>query len=113
MAAQLRMRDAGTAGETVAAIPFSLRLRRRLSQRHLTPGSYLTDDRKLFRVIEKFVNGPSVMVCIEDCLTLETRARAACELGAMGLQAIGKAYAQTVRPSSSSPTLAGDPAALR
>jgi hypothetical protein len=53
------------------------------------------------------------MVCIEHCLTLEIRARAACELEAMGLQAIGKAYAQTVRPSSSSPTLAGDPAALR
>lgn len=94
-------------------MPFSLHPRRRLSQRHLTPGSYLTDGRKLFRVISQFVNGRSVMVWIEDCRTLETRARAACELEAMGIRAVGKAYAQAVAPQPSSPTPARYPAALQ
>jgi hypothetical protein len=96
MAAQLRMHDAGAAGETVAARPSTFRLRRQVSQRHLTTGSYLTDGRKPFRVSSQFVHGRSVKVWIEDCLTLETRARAACELEAMGIRAVGKAYAQAV-----------------
>lgn len=90
-----------------------LRRHCRLSKRGLTPGRYLTDGRTLFRVISRFVNGRSVLVWLEDCVTLEPRARAACELQAMGMRAVGNTSPQAVRPRSSSPTLAGDPTALR
>lgn len=62
----------------------SLSLRRcgaHVNQRQLIPGSYLTDGQRLFRVLSRLVNGRSTLVWIEDCLTLETRAYAASELG--------------------------------
>ena len=93
---------------------FSLRRRRRrLSPRQLSPDSYLTDGRNLFRVISKLVTGRSVLVWIEDCLTLEVRAHALCELQAMGLRAVGKARGHAIAAQSSTPTLAGIPTALR
>jgi hypothetical protein len=111
VSAQVRMRSPGAARDTVAAMLFSLRLHRRLSPRQLTPDSYLTDGRALFRVVSQFVNGRSVMVWLEDCRTLETRARAACELEAMGMRAVGKAYARAAAPQSSTRMLTGHPAA--
>ena len=62
--------------------------RSRLSHNDLIPGSYLTDGRSLFRVISQLVHGRSVLVWMEDCLTFEALARAACELEAMGVRAV-------------------------
>jgi hypothetical protein len=107
------MRSPAMPGDTAGAMPSFLRRRCRLSQRDLSPGSYLTDGRNLFRVISQFVNGRSILVWLEHCITLEARPRAGSELEAMGMRAVGNARAQTVQPGSSSPVLAGDPAALR
>lgn len=79
-------------------MPSFLRRRCRLSQRDLTPGSYLTDGRNLFRVISQFVNGRSVLMRLEHCVTLEARPRAASELEAMGMRAVGNTRAR--RPAA-------------
>jgi len=63
-------------------MPFSpfRRRRARLSLRDLTPDRYLTDGRRLFRVVARFVSDGSILVVIEDCATLDSRAYAAVEL---------------------------------
>ena len=68
-------------------MPLSLR-RARLRPRDLVPDRYLTDGRRLFRVISRFVNDDSVLIVIEDSLTLEALAYAAVELVAMGLRPV-------------------------
>ncbi|HUA04835.1 MAG TPA: hypothetical protein VMB27_13100 [Solirubrobacteraceae bacterium] len=68
-------------------MPFSVR-RARLRPRDLVPDRYLTDGRRLFRVVSRFVNDGSVLVVIEDSLTLDARAYAAVELLAMGLRPV-------------------------
>jgi hypothetical protein len=68
-------------------MPLSLR-RARLRSRDLVPDRYLTDGRRLFRVISRFVNDESVLIVIEDSLTLEALAYAAVELVAMGLRPV-------------------------
>jgi hypothetical protein len=67
---------------------FSLRHGTHVKQRQLMPGSYLTDGKRLFRVLSRLVNGRSTLVSIEDCLTLETRTYAASELGTMPLRPV-------------------------
>jgi hypothetical protein len=59
-----------------------------LRPRDLVPDRYLTDGRRLFRVVSRFVNDESVMVVIEDSLTLDALAFAAVELVAMGLRPV-------------------------
>jgi hypothetical protein len=59
---------------------FGPRRQPRVKQRQLAPGSYLTDGEHLFRVLSLFLYGPSMLVSIEDCLTLRTHAYAASEL---------------------------------
>lgn len=68
-------------------MPHALR-RARLRSRHLAPGRYLTDGRRLFRVVSRFVNDGSILVVIEDSLTLDALAYAAVELVAMGLRPV-------------------------
>ena len=36
------------------------------------PGSYLTDDRTLFRIVSRYVVANETLVELEDCLTLDT-----------------------------------------
>ena len=74
-------------------MPLSLR-RARLRPRDLVPDRYLTDGRRLFRVISRFVNDESVLIVIEDSLTLEALAYAAVELVAMGLRPVRAVCAQ-------------------
>jgi hypothetical protein len=62
--------------------------RARLRSRDLAPDHYLTDGRRLFRVVSRFVNDGSVLVVIEDSLTLDALAYAAVELVAMGLRPV-------------------------
>jgi len=81
--------------------PFRRR-RARLRSRDLAPDRYLTDGRRLFRVVTRFVNEGSILVVIEDCATLDARAYAAVELGPMAVR--------PVRVRTSSPV--GDPPAL-
>ena len=68
-------------------MPLSLS-RPRLRPRDLVPDRYLTDGRRLFRVVSRFVNDDSVLVVIEDSLTLDALAYAAVELVAMDLRPV-------------------------
>jgi hypothetical protein len=107
------MHSSVTVGDTAEAMRCFPRLHGRLSERDLTPGKYLTDGRNLFCVISQFVNGRSVLVWMEHCVTLEARARAARELEAMGMRAVANTGAQATPTRPSSPTPAGDRAAIR
>ncbi len=52
-------------------------------------GSYVTDGRRLFRVVSQFVfAGDHLVASLEDCLTLDVRAYSPDELHAMGLRAV-------------------------
>lgn len=90
------------------------RRRRQTKQRQLTPGAYLTDGRGLIRVISVLVSGRSMLVSIEDCLTLETRDFAAAELEAMPLRLVrrtrleGLGQRASVAPCPQSPRLQAD-----
>lgn len=64
---------------------------RRLRRSSLAPGRYLTDGRRLFRVLSRFDDGRSLLVVIEDCITLEDYACAALELEAAGFRRVRKA----------------------
>lgn len=66
-------------------LPF---FRRRLRRRVLAPGRYLTDGRGLFRVLSRFDDGRSMLIVIEECVTLESHACAALELEAMGFRPV-------------------------
>ena len=79
---------------------FGFRRRRgRLRLRDLAPDRYLTDGRRLFRVVTRFVNDGSIMVVIEDCATLDARAYATVELVPMDVRPVRR----------SRPSPAGDP----
>jgi hypothetical protein len=71
-------------------MPLTVR-RARLRPRDLTPDRYLTDGRRLFRVVSRFVNDDSVLVVIEDSMTFDALAYAAVELVAMGLRPVRSA----------------------
>jgi hypothetical protein len=71
-------------------MPFFLR-RRRLRSRDLIPGRYLTDGRRLLRVVSQLADDRSVLVVLEDCLTLGVRAYAAAELEPMGIRPVRSA----------------------
>jgi hypothetical protein len=61
---------------------------RRLRRGALAPGRYLTDGRALFRVLSCFDDGRSLLIVIEECVTLESYACAALELEAMGFRPV-------------------------
>jgi hypothetical protein len=55
----------------------------------LVPDNYLTDGRRLFRVVSQFGAGAEhVFVSLENCLTLEIQAYAPGELDAMRLRPV-------------------------
>lgn len=55
----------------------------------LLPDSYLTDGRRLFRVITQFAAGEQCRsASLEDCLTLKVKAYSAAELAAMKLRPV-------------------------
>jgi hypothetical protein len=59
----------------------------------LLPESYLTDGRRLFRVIAQFAaRGERKTASLEDCLTLEVQAYSANELAAMKLRPVTMAH---------------------
>jgi len=63
-----------------------------LSRRALVPGGYLTDGRRLFRVVSRFEGDREVvLVGLEDCSTFEVRALLPRELRAMGLRGVRRA----------------------
>jgi hypothetical protein len=64
------------------------RRRARLRARDLTPDCYLTDGHRLFRVVTRFVNEGSLLVVIEDCMTLDARAYTGVELAPLDLSPI-------------------------
>jgi hypothetical protein len=68
----------------------------------LAPDTYLTDGRRLLRVVSHFDAGAdSVYAALEDCLTLEVRPYSLAELGAMGLRPVERApFAQQPRGES-------------
>ena len=66
--------------------------RRHAKQRQFAPGAYLTDERGLFRVISVLVSGSSMLVSIENCLTLETREYAATELEEMPVRLVRRSH---------------------
>ncbi len=87
------------------AIPF---FGRRLRRSALAPGRYLTDGRGLFRVLSRFDDGRSMLIVIEECVTLESHACAALELEAMGFRAVRRpapAAAGEPRPATPSAPL--------
>jgi len=56
---------------------------------HLIPGSYLTDGRRLLRVVSRFeASHASKSASLEDCLTLEVRSYTPGELYAMRLRRV-------------------------
>ena len=67
--------------------------------RDLAPDRYLHRGRRLFRVVARFVNDGSILVVIEDCVTLDARAYAAVELAPMDVRPVRR----------SKPPAAGDP----
>ena len=55
----------------------------------LDPGRYLTDGRRLFRVVARFTMPPdTVLVALEDCVTLSVTALLPRELEPLGLTAV-------------------------
>ena len=63
-------------------------LRGPLRSRALAPGRYLTDGRRLLRVVSRFDDGRSVMVLAEDCRTFDAYAYALVELRAMQFRGV-------------------------
>ncbi len=58
----------------------------------LRAGSYVTDGRRLFRVVSQFATvGEHVFASLEDCRTLDVQAYAPGELQAMQLRPIRRA----------------------
>jgi hypothetical protein len=84
-------------------MPFSpfRRSRARLRLRDLAPDRYLTDGQRLFRVVDRFVSDGSILVVIEDCVTLDARAYAGAELMPMDVRPVRR----------SKPSPAPDPSA--
>jgi hypothetical protein len=89
----------------MSSFPFRRR-RSRLRVRDLAPDRYLTDGRRLFRVVARFVNDGSILVVIEDCATLDARAYAATELLPMDVRSVRRS-----RPSPAGPRQVTEPAA--
>jgi hypothetical protein len=66
-----------------------LRGRRAATLVALAPGDYLTDGRRLLRVVSRLDPSPrSGVVVLEDCLTLETGAYAPSELARMAVRSV-------------------------
>ena len=82
---------------------FGLRRRSgRLRVRDLAPDRYLTDGRRLFRVAARFINDGSILVVIEDCASLESRAYAAVELLPMDVRPVRRSRPRPARDPSPS-----------
>lgn len=89
---------------TMALLFFGRRLRRSA----LAPGRYLTDGHGLFRVLSRFDDGRSMLIEIEECVTLESYACAAVELEAMRFRPVRRPAAPPAgdaRPSRASAPL--------
>lgn len=83
-------------------MPFSLRRRRvRLRYRDLTPDRYVTDGLRLLRVVSRFVNDGSMLVVLEDCVTLDAHALAAVEQVALGMRPVRSPKLPATEPPSS------------
>jgi hypothetical protein len=80
---------------------------RRLRSRALAPGRYLTDGRRLLRVLSKFDDGRSVMALVEDCTTFEACCYALLELRAMGFRGVRLAYRGAALESSATGAASG------
>ena len=90
-------------------MPFLLR-RRRLRSRDLAPDRYLTDGRRLLRVVSRLADDRSVLVVVEDCLTLDALAYAAVELELLGLRPVRSSKRPAAGEASSvSSAAAGQP----
>lgn len=83
--ARLQLTPSAADTRMTMALPF---VRRRLRRSSLAPGRYLTDGRGLFRVLSRFDDGRSMLIVIEECVTLESFACAAVELKAMGFRPV-------------------------
>jgi hypothetical protein len=80
--------------------------------RDLAPDRYLTDGRRLFRVAARFINDGSILVVIEDCATLQSRAYAGVELLPMNVRPVRRSRPSPTRdPSPSAWTEETAPAA--
>jgi len=85
------------------------RRRARLHPRDLAPDRYLTDGRRLFRVAARFVSDGSILVVIEDCVTLDARAYAATELMPMDVRPVPRSNPSPAPESSPESTTEGKP----
>lgn len=90
-------------------VRFSLpsRSRRRFAEHFLTPGGYLTDGRRLIRVVAR-LTPRSKLVVLEDCLTMNLSVHAIDELDLSALRVVRSlasselgAYADAQRPRGS------------
>jgi len=88
----VRMRGAGVRREHGGAMPFTpLRSRsgRTTCSEPLAPDSYITDGRRLFRVVSRFAaDERQRFASLENCLTLEVQAYSPGELAAMKLRPV-------------------------
>ncbi len=78
-------------GEASRAMPLTPLhpLARRASSAPLSPDRYLTDGRRLFRVVAQFPSGAEqAFASLEDCLTLDVQAYAPGELHQMSLRPV-------------------------
>ncbi len=75
---------------------------RRLRRSALAPGRYLTDGCGLFRIVSHFDDGRSVLLVIENCVSLETCNYARLELEAMGFRRVRKAPGAAVAAARAS-----------
>ena len=104
MSARLQRTPSNADTRVTVLLPF---FGRRLRRRALAPGRYLTDGRALFRVLSRFDDGRSLLIVIEECVTLESYACAALELEAMGFRPVRRATAApAVEPRAEKPSAA-------
>ena len=102
MSARLQRTPSNADTRVTVLLPF---FGRRLRRRALAPGRYLTDGRALFRVLSRFDDGRSLLIVIEECVTLESYACAALELEAMGFRPVRRATAApAVEPRPETPS---------
>ena len=60
-----------------------------LPSERLIPDSYLTDGKRLLRVVSRFeADADTTFAALEDCMTLEVRPYSPGELGAMTLRTV-------------------------
>lgn len=84
-----RVRAGRDHGDTMPLAPLRPLSGRTARSERLVPDSYLTDGRRLFRVVSQFAaGGERRLASLEDCLTLGVQAYAPGELSAMELRPV-------------------------